>query len=292
MTAATATPTSPTAGTAATSDRRTLRVEECMGTVFTIDIRDPGHWAAAVDEVVDWLHHVDEVFSTYKDTSDISRIRRGDLTVEGADPDVGPVLAMCAQLETETGGRFSAYYDGTLDPTGLVKGWAIERASALLRTRGSANHAVNGGGDIQIAGEAAPGSPWVVGISDPFDRSRVLTTVSGRDFAIATSGTGERGSHIIHPLTRQAVPGLTSVTITGRRLSRVDAYATAAVAMGPQALGWIAQQPGHEGFVVTADHRITMTAGFHRPAGPPPLVRRTPPAEPPRTRWRRAPSAR
>jgi thiamine biosynthesis lipoprotein len=261
-----------------------------MGTVFTIDIRDPGHWAPAVEEVVNWLHHVDVVFSTYQETSDISRIRRGELTVEGADPEVGPVLELCAQLETETDGRFSAHYDGTLDPTGLVKGWAIERASALLRTRGSANHAVNGGGDIQIAGEAGPAAPWVIGISDPFDRARVLTTVSGKDFAIATSGTGERGRHILDPLTGRAARELASVTITGRHLTRVDAYATAAVAMGPSALGWIAQHAGHEGLVVTADHRIMATAGFHRPAGPPPLVRRTPPAEHPRPRgrWRRA----
>jgi len=255
-----------------------------MGTVFTIDIRDPGHWAPAIDEVVNWLHHVDDVFSTYKDTSDISRIRRGELAISGADSEVGLVLELCARMEAETDGRFSAHYDGTLDPTGLVKGWAIERASALLRHRGSANHAVNGGGDIQIAGEAAPGTPWVIGISDPFERTRILTTVSGKDFAIATSGTGERGTHIIDPLTGLAAPWLASVTVTGRHLTRVDAYATAAVVMGPAALAWIARWPGHEGLVVTADRRITATAGFHRPAGPPPLVRPARAAERPRLR--------
>ncbi len=147
------------------------------------------------------------------------------------------------RLETETGGYFTTFDGAELDPTGLVKGWAIERASQFLRGHGSHNHAVNGGGDIQIAGDAAPGRPWTVGISDPSDHTRLLTTVTGHDFAVATSGVAERGPHIINPHTCVPADDLASVTITGPSLTRADPYATAAFAMGRNSLGWIKPYP-------------------------------------------------
>jgi len=257
---------------AGTETPRTLHVEECMGTVFTIDIRDAGPWDEGIAEAVAWLHHVDAVFSTYQVDSDISRIRRRELAVEDADPDVAVVLDLCAAVKTETGGWFTTTPAGVLDPTGLVKGWAVEQASRLLRARGSANHSVNGGGDIQLAGEAAPGQVWTVGISDPRDRGRLLTTVTGRDFAVATSGVAERGAHILDPHTAAPVERLASVTIVGRSLTRVDAYATAAFAMGPDALRWIEGLAGHDAFVVFPDGTPARTSGFNRTAGPPKLA--------------------
>lgn len=123
--------------TVAVSDRA-VHVEHCMGTVFTIDTRDPGEWADAVADVVRWLHHVDTVFSTYQAGSDISRIGRRELRAVDAHPDVLTVLELCARVQTRTDGYFNAMPGGKLDPTGLVKGWAIERASELLRAHGSA----------------------------------------------------------------------------------------------------------------------------------------------------------
>jgi thiamine biosynthesis lipoprotein len=260
--------------TATASAPQTVHIEHCMGTVFTIDIRDAGAWEHAIGEVVAWLHHVDTVFSTFKDGSDISRIRRGELSVAGADPDVGPVLDLCQQFEAQTGGSFSANYQGTLDPTGLVKGWAIERAGRILHAHGSHNHGVNGGGDIQIAGESAPGQPWTIGISDPLDHTRVLTTVTGRNFAIATSGIAERGAHIIDPRTGRPAEELVSVTVTGWSLTRVDAYATAAFAMGTDAIGWIEAQQGHQALIVTRDGRTAATTGFRQVGGRPLISRR------------------
>jgi thiamine biosynthesis lipoprotein len=242
---------------------RTLHVEHCMGTVFTIDIRDPGPWDEAIRDAVAWLHRVDAVFSTYKDGSDISRIRRCELAIEDADPDVASVLALCTTVETETGGYFTAWRDAALDPTGLVKGWAVERASRLLHAHGSHNHAVKGGGDIQVAGEASPDHGWTVGISDPLDRTRVLSTVTGSDFAIATSGDAERGAHIINPHTAAPPDGVASVTIIGPSLTRVDAYATAAFAMGPCALHWIETLPDHDALLVFPNGTAVATSGLH-----------------------------
>ena len=244
---------------------RTLHVEHCMGTVFTIDIRDPGDWAGAVDAVVRWLHAVDATFSTYRDDSDISRIRRGELSVEDADPHVAEVLGLCVEAQRTTGGWFSAQPDGRLDPTGLVKGWAIEQASQLLRRLGSDNHAVNGGGDMQLAGEAAPGRPWSVGIVDPTDRNHVLTTVHGRDVAVATSGVSERGAHIVDPFTRRPALGLQSATVLGPSLTDADSYATATCAMGPRALAWLESLQDYDALLVTPEGGQLTTSGWPRP---------------------------
>jgi thiamine biosynthesis lipoprotein len=246
----------------ASASPRTVHVEHCMGTVFSIDIRDAGDWTAAIAEVVTWLHRVDAVFSTYRADSDISRLRRGEVTLAEVDPDVRTVLDRCAEVSRISRGFFTATPSGRLDPTGLVKGWAIDRASDLLRRRGSSNHAVNGGGDIQLVGEAAPGRPWGVGISDPHDRQKVLAVVRGRDLAVASSGTAERGAHIVDPRTGRPAEGLAGVSVIGPRLTDVDAYATAAFAMGPQALGWLTSLPEHEGLVVTESGEISRTPGW------------------------------
>jgi len=247
----------------ATAPNRTVHVEHCMGTVFTIDIRDPGDWSDAVRNAVTWLHAVDATFSTYRPDSDISRIRRGDLGVVDADPMVADVLDRCAQMQHDTGGFFSSLVGGQVDPTGLVKGWAVERASGILRDAGSSHHAVNGGGDMQLAGEAAPGRPWAVGVTDPGDRTRVLTVVSGIDCAMATSGVSERGRHILDPFTgRPVANGLASVTVRGPRLTEVDAYATAAFVMGRPAFGWVESLGGYEALLVEADGSQHHTSGW------------------------------
>jgi thiamine biosynthesis lipoprotein len=233
-----------------------------MGTVFTIDIRDAGQWTEAIAEVVGWLHQVDTVFSTYQASSDISRIRRRELRAVDAHPDILAVLELCASVQTTTDGYFSAMPGGKLDPTGLVKGWAIERASELLRARGSVNHAVNGGGDMQLVGESAPGRPWRVGIEDPLDRSGILTVVTGRNLAVATSGTAARGAHILDPFTGRAVTGYASATVSGPSLTYADAYATAAFVMGARALDWADTVEGYEILLVGDDGSLTGSAGW------------------------------
>jgi thiamine biosynthesis lipoprotein len=241
---------------------RTRHVESSMGTVFTVDIRDPGDWTDALADVVRWLHFVDATFSTYRADSAISRIGRGELRVADADPYVAEVLELCVRAQQVTDGYFTSVLRGRLDPTGLVKGWAIERASALLREHGSANHAVNGGGDMQLAGEASPGRPWTVGIADPHNPAQTLSTVNGRDLAVATSGVAERGTHIVDPFTGRPAEALASATVVGASLTDVDAYATAACAMGPRALRWLESVSGMEGLLVASDGSMEVTCGW------------------------------
>lgn len=236
------------------------RVEHCMGTVFTFDIRPPGVDRCAIEQAVRWLHQVDAMFSTYKADSPISGLARGELNVRDIPPEVHAVLQRCRELQDETGGFFSAYAGGQLDPSGYVKGWAIERASDILVAAGSINHSVNGGGDVQCVGESAPGRPWRIGIADPHHPGQLAGIVLGRDHAIATSGTAERGHHVLDPHTARPPHGLASVTVVGPNLADADAYATAAFAMGTDALAWLEQLPGHRGFIITDDGVSAVTS--------------------------------
>lgn len=243
--------------------------EHVMGTVFSFAIADAGQGTrrATIDEglhaAIARLHRIDEIFSTYRDESDISRLARGQTTIEDCDPDVAQVLERCREVAAETDGWFTAYPGGALDPSGWVKGWAIEQGSLLLREAGSDNHSIVGGGDVQAVGEARPGQPWRIGIADPASPGRLTATVAGRDLAVATSGIAERGAHIIDPHSGLPASGLLSLTLVGPSIARTDAWATAAFAMGPSlGIQWAESQDGIEALAVLPDGSIEFTSGF------------------------------
>lgn len=239
------------------------QVQHCMGTVFSFDVRRPGVDRIELDAIVRWLHWVDDTFSTYRPDSQISRLDRGEITLAACASEVGEILERCQQLEIETGGYFSARAGNRLDPSGLVKGWAIERASAMLAAVGSTNHCVNGGGDVRCVGSAAPGRPWRIGVADPLHAGALVGIASGHDFAVATSGNAERGAHVLDPHTGTSPAALASVTITGAELGTVDAYATAAYAMGSAAAEWVSGLVGYEALIVNADGTGWTSPGFH-----------------------------
>lgn len=240
-----------------------------MGTVVSFDLRfgeeaQRAPMQSAVADAVIWLHRVDDVFSTYRSDSQISRLGRGELRLTECDADVAEVLDLCAVIGRESDGYFSSTYGGRLDPTGLVKGWAVQRASEILVEAGSGHHCVNGGGDVHAVGGIAVDSPWVIGISHPLQRDGFASVVTMTDGAVATSGTAERGAHVLDPHTGQAMTGLASVTVVGADLIRSDAYATAAVAMGDSARTWLESRAGYEGFAVAADGSGWWTSGYPR----------------------------
>ncbi|MFD0277520.1 FAD:protein FMN transferase [Kitasatospora sp. NPDC127111] len=233
-----------------------------MGTVFSFAVRDPGPGTeAALRRITARLHEMDAVFSPYRADSDISRLARGELALDHCHPDVPEALARCREVAAETDGWFTHWLGGRLDPSGWVKGWAVEEASRLLRAAGSADHVVSGGGDVQTAG-----GPWRVGIADPLRPGVLAATVTGHDLAVATSGTAERGPHILDPHTGRPATGLASLTLVGRHLARTDAWATAAFAMGPhRALAWAGRHPAVEALAITSAGTHHRTPGF--PAG-------------------------
>jgi thiamine biosynthesis lipoprotein len=251
--------------------RRLGHVEHVMGTVVSFDISadasadvnaDQRPIRIAIARAVSWLHRVDAVFSTYRDDSQISRLGRGEISLAACDPDVAEVLDLCAQVGRETNGYFSSTYGGRLDPTGLVKGWSIQRASELLAAAGVARHCINGGGDVQAVGQPEPGRPWNVAVSHPLHPGGFAAVVPIEDGAVATSGTAERGAHVLDPFTGRPATTLASLTVVGRDLTRADAYATAGLAMGHAARGWLESLDGYEGFAVAADGTGWATSRF------------------------------
>lgn len=244
------------------------RTAHTMGTVFSFEVRggDPRRTATALDAAVEWLHHVDEVFSTYRPQSQISRLAAGTLPLSRCSPEVWEVMRLCEAAARDTGGYFSAHYAGPgFDPTGLVKGWAVEHAAAMLASASADAVCVNGGGDIQVHG-----GPWRIGVAHPLIPGAlacIILTGSTAELAVATSGPAERGAHILDPRTHRPPPdALASLTVVTRDLTTADTYATAGYARGATAArAWLESLPGTEAHAVTTDGTTWQTSGF---AGP------------------------
>ncbi|KRV47925.1 thiamine biosynthesis protein [Wenjunlia vitaminophila] len=235
-----------------------------MGTVFSFDVRHAPTPAVlgGLRGAVALLHRVDRAFSPFRPDSAVSRLARGELHRTDAPPEVRLVLGWCEEAEQRTGGCFSARAAGVLDPCGLVKGWATQRAHALLRAAGAPRSSVNGGGDVCLGAPPRPGTPWRTGVADPRRPGRLLAVVAGHDHAVATSGGAERGAHIIDPRTGRPAAALLAATVTGPDLTWADAYATAAVVMGPEAHAWIGTLPDYALLTVDGDGRVRRSPNF------------------------------
>jgi thiamine biosynthesis lipoprotein len=246
------------------------RVEQIMGTAISLDVRDPSVEPGALDEAFEYLRQIDRRFSTYKPESEVCRLSRGEIREIDCSPELREVLELCERVRRDSDGYFDIRAhrsDGGLDPSGLVKGWSLDKAGRILEAAGARNYCINGGGDIIARGEAAPEQAWRVGIRHPLIADRLAAVLAVRDGSVATSGAYERGEHVRDPFTGLAPSGVLSVTIVGPSLTFADAYATAAFAMGPTGLAWVAGRPGYEGCAVSADPdgsnaRLAWTPGF------------------------------
>jgi thiamine biosynthesis lipoprotein len=236
-------------------------VRHVMGMPVVVDLRDAG---VDVEPAFAWLELVDATFSTYREDSEIRRLDRGELQLAGCRPEVDEVLTRCLELERDTGGAFTVRPQGGLDPSGLVKGWAVDGAAARLRAAGARRFCIDAGGDVLACGRPAPGRRWRVGIRHPLQGHRLAAVLEVEDLAVATSGAYERGDHIIDPRTGRAARGLLSATVVGPELATADAYATAAFALGVDGPAWTATLDGFDARCITSDRRLLATPGFAR----------------------------
>ncbi len=243
------------------ADRR-VHVERVMGTVVSFDFSGRAPAPGAIERAVAWLHEVDARFSPYKPDSEISRLADGTLSEDAVHPDVRAVLGMCDALRVDSDGAFDARRwsaDGRLDPSGLVKGWAIQRAADELEASGARDFAIDAGGDIVARGEPEPSRAWRVGIRHPRIKDKVAAVLAISDLAVATSAMYERGAHIQDPRSRTSRLDLQSLTVVGPSLTWADAYATTAFVMGLDGLAWVADHPGYGALAITADDRVIWT---------------------------------
>jgi FAD:protein FMN transferase len=235
-------------------------VERVMGTVVSL-AASPGELGeaeaeAAIGRACRILHDADEMFSTFKPQSPLSRHRRGELAAQEMPAELFDVLELSARAVRLTGGAFNPWaMPGGVDPTGLVKGWAASRALDELRAAGVSAAMVNAGGDIACFGD----EPWRIGVRDPHDADRLVCVAEVRS-AIATSGGYERAGEIIDPRTGALAEALAQATVAGPSLSICDAYATALIVSGEQGLGML--EPGYAAVIVTGDGRMLATPSF------------------------------
>ena len=231
------------------------RVEHVMGMPISLALRGrhagdalgDAAWAAALAV----LRAADRTFSTYRADSVISRMNRG-VPVD-TPPEVADVLAIGAAAERSSGGAFALRREGVLDPSGVVKGWAAERAAIALAALPDTDFCLSAGGDITCRTGDPAAAPWRIGIEDPRDPTRIVAVVPIRTGAVATSGIAHRGAHIVDARTGRAPGGLASVTVVGRSLTAVDVDATAAFALGADGERWLTTRGHRAAFVVRTD---------------------------------------
>jgi thiamine biosynthesis lipoprotein len=243
------------------------RVEQVMGMPISLalrgrhvdDARADAAWAAVLAE----LREVDRVFSTYQSGSVISRLDRGDLELADCPAEVAEVLTIAEQARVESDGAFDVRRPGSdgvlrLDPSGVVKGWAVQRASAAFESLEDTDFCLSAGGDMVCRTRRPEAEGWRVGIEDPHQPGRIVAVVPVRNGAVATSGTAHRGVHIEDPLTGESPAALASVTVIGDDLTWVDIEATAAFVKGDGAAAWLAGRAGRTGLIVYADGRTEL----------------------------------
>jgi thiamine biosynthesis lipoprotein len=236
-----------------------------MGMPITVEVADPAATEALLDEVFAYFGYVDETFSVYKETSEISRINRGEISLMQASADMQAIFALADRTRRQSGGYFDIMHDGAYDPSGVVKGWAIARAAALIEQQGFKNFYVDAGGDIQASGQSSRGQSWRVGIRNPFDVNEIVKVLALGDGAVATSGTSIRGQHIYNPYDAgRPITDIVSLTVIGHGICDADRFATAAFAMSRAGIAFIEQLAGFEGYMIDRYGRATFTSGFTR----------------------------
>ena len=269
-----------TGASTGTAPARRAWVEQVMGMPVSIHLRGRGSRTAEAESRVqaayDELRAVDVLFSPYLWDSEVSRIDRGELRVEDAHPLVAEVVALCETAGVLTGGSFDAFYLAGraapgrhgFDPTGLVKGWAVQRAAEHLAEGLGCDVSVNAGGDVAVRPGADP-RPWRIGIEDPADPARVLAVLPLTRGGVATSGTARRGAHLVDPGSGRPVADALSVTVVGPSLLWADVLATAAFVRGPvDGLALVEGLTGYEALVVAGDGALATTSGLTEAASP------------------------
>ena len=240
-------------------------VEHVMGMPISLALRgrhtDDAAAQGAWGQVMAVLRAVDRVFSTYKADSAVSRFGRGELELADCPDEVAEVIALGLVAERDSGGAFALWRPGpggvVFDPSGVVKGWAVERAAAALRELPDTDFCLSAGGDLACRTLDPDGRGWRIGIEDPHDPRRVVAVVPVRTGAVATSGVAHRGQHVVDGRTGRPPAGIASVTVVAAGLTDADIDATAAYAMGADAARWLSGRPGRTGLVVWSDGSTT-----------------------------------
>lgn len=237
-----------------------------MGMPVNVEIVDAKAKQKHFDAVFDYLVAVDKRFSTYKTDSEISKINRGEILPAKYSKEMKEVFKLCEETKKETLGFFDIEKpDGLLDPSGLVKGWAIYNAGKILKKFGLRNFYVDVAGDIEVSGKNGEGKDWSIGVRNPFRLDQIVKIIYPRGKGVATSGTYMRGEHIYNPHIKGSVEtDIVSLTVIGPNVYEADRFSTPAFAMGEVGLSFLSKLPGFDGFAIYKNGMSKMTRGFEK----------------------------
>lgn len=235
-----------------------------MGMHITVEIVDKKVTPETFEEIFSYFTLVDKQFSTYKDDSEISRINRGEISKDVYSSSMKEIFFLAEKTKRETSGYFDIKKpDGTLDPSGVVKGWAIQNAAELLLKKGYENFYIDAGGDVQSHGLNEEGKEWVIGIRNPFKIEQIVKVMYLKGKGVATSGSYIRGQHIYNPhMPEKKLDEIVSLTVIGENILEADRFATAAFAMGREGINFIEQLHGFEGYAIDKSGMAIMTSNF------------------------------
>lgn len=235
-----------------------------MGMPITVDVTASAAAGAMIADAFAYFDAVDRRFSTYKPMSEIGRINAGRLLPADYSSEMREVLELAEATRRETGGYFDPVTpDGDLDPSGIVKGWAIRNAARRLELAGADDFFVDAGGDVQAHGTNGDGETWSVGIRNPFNPTEIVKVVYPQGAGVATSGSYVRGHHIYDPhAPERPLTEIMSITVIGPDVLEADRFATAAFAMGHDGIAFIEERGGLEGYMIDRKGMATMTTGL------------------------------
>lgn len=242
-----------------------------MGTVFLFQIED------AVSEpelerlcrsAMEILDDADQKFSLYKQDSELSRLRRGEIDWPQASREQLLVREQCERWQDKTSGFFDARVSSEYDPSGLVKTWAAENAANFLEANGIRQFTLNAGGDIYLSAELQSQVLNRVGLSnlkpiasEGAGANMVLDLKDTKYRAVCTSGSIERGEHIWSTGESQH---FLQVTVVGEDLVTADIWATAISAGGMAAWAAFTADNSHKAvaLAIGKDGSMVASPGF------------------------------
>lgn len=213
--------------------------------------------------VYDFFTYVDDKYSPYRTTSDISKINRLELNVDSYDDELQAIEKLAERTRLDTLGYFNIWHKGNYDPSGIVKAWAIDKVVQIL-AKSMDDFYIDAGGDIQTYGTNGDGRPWRIGIRNPFNRDENVGIVHLQGEAVATSGTAIRGQHIYNPLSIEPIKSIVSISVVASNIIDADRMATAAFAMGRDGINFIERLDGYEGYLIDDLGIATQTTGWHK----------------------------